>query len=147
MNEEETVESQAEPEAPKAPDLLSIIQSKPGGPSKQVIDTWKAKHGAIYASGFSEEELYIWRAISRNEYKKIQIEGQEIAQMPVPAEAMAAQMASEEKIVSMCILWPAKTAEELAADKGGTVPTLLEQIMQNSNFMTPQQASYLVVKL
>lgn len=147
MNEEEVVESQEEPEAPKAPDLLSIIQSKPGGPSKQVIDSWKAKHGAIYASGFSEDELYVWRAITRNEYKKIQIEGQDIAQIQDAKEQMAAQMSSEERIVSMCILWPVKTPEELAADKGGTVPTLLEQVMQNSNFMTPQQASFLVVKL
>ena len=56
-------------------------------------------------------------------------------------------MASEEKIVSMCLLWPKKTPEELAQDKGGTVPTLLEQVMANSNFMTAQQASFLVVKL
>ena len=56
-------------------------------------------------------------------------------------------MLSEENIVSMCLLWPKLSVEDLQKDKGGTVSTLLEQVMQNSNFLTPQQASMLVIKL
>jgi len=141
MNEEQaTVEE-------KAKDPLEFIYALEGAPDKKQIDDWKVKFGAVYFSGFSEEEIFIWRAITRAEYKKLQIESQKIAEMKDQVEAANAQMTSEESIVAMCLLWPKKTVEELVADKGGTVPTLLEQIMQNSNFMSPQQASMLVVKL
>jgi hypothetical protein len=59
-----------------------------------------------------------------------------------------AQMKAEEQMVARCVMWPKLDATMLATKmKAGTVATLLEQIMQNSNFMTPQQASMLVIKL
>ncbi len=147
MNETPVVEEPVVEEKPVTPpNLLDLIKARPNGPTQDILDGWKNKYGAIYASGFSEEELYVWRAITRNEYKKVQIENQKIANLKED-EQIDAQMASEERIVSMCLLWPVKTPEQLANGAGGTVPTLLEQILQQSNFVSPAQASQLVIKL
>ncbi len=141
------------------PDLASIVKNLPNAPDQPTIDAWKAKYKDVFVSGFSEEEIFIWRSINRVEYKKFQIEQQAINALqqntnsgsPQDVKAQVAvaidtQYAMEENLVANCILWPKLTPEELSA-KAGTIPSLLEQIMQNSNFMTPAQASVLVMRL
>jgi hypothetical protein len=148
---------EALPETP--PDLLSIIKDLPDAPSQVTIDGWKAKYGNVFVSGFSETEVYIWRAINRAEYKKMQIAQQieaatiQLGENPSKEEvatkvssAVDAEFDREDQMVSQCLLWPKLTPEELSV-KAGTVPSLMEQISQNSNFLTAQQASILVMRL
>ncbi len=147
MEEQSNTEPEVKEQETKGPDLVSILKGLPGAPNQVTIDKWKAEFGSIYVSGLAEDELYVFRPIFRNEYKQIQIDNQKIATMEKPEQAISEQFNSEERIVSKCLLWPKRTPEELAIDKGGTVSTLLEAIMQNSNFMSPAQVSMLVMKL
>lgn len=147
MNEEATQEEQQEE---VKPNFVSLLKDLPNAPDQATIDAWKAKHGEIFVSGFSETEFFIWRSISRKEYKALQIEQQKLAvvqqsQQPDPERTINDEANYQEKLVSTCVLWP--TGLEVLVRKAGTVPTLAEQIMQNSNFTTPQQASMLVMKL
>ncbi len=150
------------------PNLVEVLKTFPNAPDQVTIDTWKAKHKDIFVSGFSETEIYIWRGVTRLEYKQFQIEQQSIAAMLQRSEqersattdekvtkaqiesqisaGIDAQFKMEDTIVTTCLLWPKLTAEELA-NKAGTIPALMEQILQNSNFVTPQQASMLVIRL
>jgi hypothetical protein len=138
---------------------LDMIKDLPGAPNQVIIDEWKAKYGEVFFSGFSEKECYIWRALTRREYREMQIKLQlrEATKVPVDQKDVQAIKArvendmnetfsQEEETVSRCLLWPKLTPEELTF-KAGTVPTLLEQIMQNSNFTTPQQAQMLVIRI
>lgn len=154
MTDETTVPA-TEEEKPQ-PSLIDIIKDFPNAPNQTVIDEWKARYVDIYFSGFSQKECYIWRALNRGEYRQMQINAQILSAKAEPQnqvelearikENINTTFAQEEEIVSKCLLWPKLTAEELSF-KAGTVSTLLEQIMQNSNFVTPQQAAALVVKI
>src|SRR5579863_2839133 len=148
-----------QPEVEAAPDLRSLIKDLPDAPDQVQLDKWKAQFGNIYVSGFSETELFIWRPLNRVEYKQLQIAQQieaainQLGDKATPDEvkskvttAIDAEFKREEKLVSQCLLWPKLTPEELA-QKAGTVPSLLEQITANSNFLSPQQASLLVMRL
>ena len=93
------------------------------GPTQDQIDEWKAKFGEIYVAKFSEEEKYIYRPLRRLEYKQILALGQ------TDNKSFA-----EEKIVSMCAIWPALEAAKIPTLKAGTINTLVELIMEASNF-------------
>lgn len=51
----------------------------------------------------------------------------------------------EDAVVGQCVLWGADM--NILKNKGGSVSTLSEQIMTNSNFMAPAMASVFVMKL
>lgn len=144
---------------PAAPDLKSLLADLPNAPDQSIIDGWKVKYGNVFMSGFDETEIYIWRVLNRAEYKQMQIDqqiqamgtqlGENASKEEVAAKVTASvtgDYAREDKLVSACLLWPKLTVEELSV-KAGTIPSLLEEIVQNSNFLTPQQASMLVIKL
>jgi len=153
---DETTEQTANDPTVKEPSLLDVIKDFPNAPNQAVIDEWKARYIDIYFSGFSEKECYIWRALNRSEFRQMQINAQILASKAEPQnqaelearikENINTTFAQEEEIVSKCLLWPKLTPEDLSF-KAGTVTTLLEQIMQNSNFVSPQQAAALVVKI
>jgi len=135
--EEEVVA--VEPEVEKTPEteLPSLLKKHKDAPEQSQIDAWKAKFDDVYVSGFSEEDLYIWRAISRQEFINLQLTAQ---------ENQMTQWQMEEATCEICILWPEDVGAKLQK-KAGTAGTLSEQIMQNSNFLAPQAASMLVAKL
>lgn len=149
-DEAETGQIEANPK----PDLISMIKDLPDAPNQAVIDGWKAKYGDVYVSGFSETEIYIWRAINRAEYKQMQIQQQMLAAQADAEQkldskvtmAIEGQFDQEDQMVAKCLLWPKLSVEELQK-KAGTIPSLLEQLTQQSNFLSPQQASVLVMRL
>ena len=110
-----------------------------GAPSQEQIEQWKAQFGEVFVSGFSEEELFIWKPVNRAEW----IELQKIAGNP---DKPITQFEFEELVCDSCILWKSVTC---SWDKGkaGTPGSLQEQILQNSNFLSPQGAQLLVAKL
>lgn len=93
------------------------------GPTQDQINEWKAKFGEIYVAKFSDDEKYIYRPLKRFEYKQILALGQ------TDNKAFA-----EEKIVAMCIVWPVIEATKVPTLKAGTINTLVELIMEASNF-------------
>jgi hypothetical protein len=93
------------------------------GPSQVQIDEWKVKHGELFVAKFSESDKYIYRPLKRFEYKQIMGIGQ--------AENKAF---AEEKVVQMCVVWPAIDPTKIAMIKAGTISTLVDLIMSASNF-------------
>lgn len=110
-------------------DLLLGFQD---APTPEMVEAWKGVHGDVFVSVLSNEEIFFFRALKRQEYRQLQEE----ADRTDPLE-------QEEKTVELCLLFA--TADPNS--KAGTVPTLLEQILQNSNFVPPQVAMQLVTKL
>lgn len=93
------------------------------GVTKEQIEEWKAKFGEVYVAKFSEEEKYLYRPMRRLEYKQIVSVGQN------ENKAFA-----EEKVVQMCVVFPAIDPTKMATLKAGTVSTLVDLIMAASNF-------------
>ena len=93
------------------------------GVTQEQISEWKAKFGEIFVAKFSDEEKYLYRPLKRFEYKQILALGQ------ADNKSFA-----EEKIVSMCIVWPVMEVTKIPTLKAGTINTLVELIMESSNF-------------
>jgi hypothetical protein len=132
------VEEQVQEEEP-LPGLADLLATFPNSPTETKIEQWKEAHGEIFCSGFSETELVVWRPINRREFVSLQEELQSGVELN--------SYELEEKVVVSCILWSTPQAESSLEQKAGSLTTLNEQIMQNSNFINPQMASALVVKL
>ncbi len=131
--------TEIEEEAAVAPQLADLLSTFPNAPTEVKIEKWKEVHGEIFCSGFSETELVVWRPINRREFVSLQER--------VQSGMEASSYDLEEQVVSSCILWQTPQAEKSLTQKAGSLTTLNEQIMQNSNFISPQMASALVVKL
>lgn len=137
MTTEATTTEEQVVEQPKG--LSDILRAFPGAPSQEQVDSWKIKYGDVYVSGFSETELYIWRAVTRPEWVKLQ----SIAADP---EQKVDQFSFEVMLCETCVLW-SSVKTSLGEGKAGSASALQEQILQHSNFLTPQQAQLLVAKL
>ena len=132
-------ETQPEEQSP-VENLAAALAAYPGAPTVLTIEGWKQQFGEVMASGFTDDELFVWRPITRREYVALQKE------MATPKEGQEPLNGFdfEDRVVKACLLW--SSVKDLDS-KGGTIPTLSEQIMQNSNFTSPQLAGMLVVKL
>lgn len=136
MSEEQKLEEKKE-EQPKG--LADILRAYPEAPSPDQVEGWKMKYGDVYVSGFSEVELYVWRAISRPEWVKLQMHAAD-------PENKVDQYQFEVLVCETCILW-SSVNKSLSEGKAGSASALQEQILQHSNFLTPQAAAMLVAKL
>lgn len=119
--------------------IADVLRGYKGAPSASKIEEWKAEFGEVYVSGFSEEDLFVWRPLYRPEYIKIQVK------ISNP-ELGLTQFDVEEMVCETCILWKSKEGQ-LQNTKAGTLATLSEQIMNNSNFLSAQASSVLVARL
>ena len=126
------------PEVEKEVTVNDILGNFPNAPSEAQKENWKQKHGEIFCSGLTDTELFIWRTITRGEFVKMQTE---LSQVQVSS------LEVEEKVVEKCMLWATDAGLMSLKNKAGTLSTLHEQVMQNSNFIDPRAASMLVVKL
>lgn len=125
-------------EATQERTIYDVLNDIPGAPTKVQIEKWKAQYGDIFVSGFSDEEVFVWRPIRRKEYAKLQ-------QLAADPKNEIDQLKHEELVCETCVLYP-----EAPFDwdkKAGTASTLAEQIFQNSHFVSAGAASLLVVKL
>jgi hypothetical protein len=129
-----TEADEAKVDKPKT--LLDLIIEQ-GGPAPTEIDALKAKHGDVFVTAFTTEEVFIFRSVKRGEYRQLQLD------MANP-ELKLDQYDFEDRLCQLCVLWPKNSS---ALQKAGTATSLSEQIMQNSNFLNPQQAAAIVMKL
>jgi len=136
---EEMKEAPAE-EKNIASTLADTLAAFPESPSAEKIEAWKEVHGEIFCSAFSETELFVWRPVHRTEFVEMQTE---ITNSQVPVS----QLNVEGTVVEKCVLWSSPVGTNSLKHKAGSLTTLHEQIMQNSNFMDPRIAAQLVIKL
>ena len=135
MSKEQTKQEEA-----KAQDTLpKVLGSFPNAPSSEQIEAWKVQYGEVFVSGFSETDLYIWRALTRPEYVNLDT----IASNP---ETQIDRHKFEEMVCDACVLWKS-IDKPWSEGKAGTPTSLQEQILQHSNFLNPQAAALLVAKL
>lgn len=133
----ETSNQKEEEKEPTLSDKLrSMLNEFPNAPSTAEIDSMKAKHGDVYLSALNDDEVFLFRSLTRKEHRLLQ---QQIAENKLQGEAY------EETLVNTCLLW--KSDAGSLESKAGTIPSLFEQIMQNSNFLSPQLLTNLVTKL
>jgi hypothetical protein len=123
------------------PNLPSMLKKLEGHPSDEQIETWKQQYGEVFVSGFSETELFVFRPLSWKEHKDLT----KALSTPVEeGEEPKTEFDLQELVVDTCLLW---TSVPEFHKKGGTIPTLFEQTMANSNFVAPQIALSFVAKL
>lgn len=139
MTEVSSEVEETKPEKPEEESVAVLLQ-RLGGPDSTQIDAWKAQYGEVFVSAFSREEIYVWRALRRHEYRAMQLD------LSNPEKKMD-NFDYEEAICIATTLWPKLSAGFFASAKGGTPTSLAEQVMQNSNFFSPQQAAAFVMKL
>jgi hypothetical protein len=130
-----------QPEEPEVPNLVNLLKDFDGAPGEAEVEKWKQQFGEVFVSGFSETELFVWRPLSREEYVTMQ----KAMRAPKEGEEPMSDLDFEQAVVDTCMLWGSAT--DALKTKGGSVSTLSEQIMTNSNFMAPAMASVLVMKL
>ncbi len=88
---------------------------------KELIQKLKEEYEEIYVYFFDENEFYIYRPLTRFEYKEVVSSTQDSEE-------------AGEQIVLKATLYPQLTKERLDTLKAGIVPTLLELILNVSNF-------------
>ena len=131
------MEEQKQEEQDEGQEIKDLLDKTTGKPNQEQIDAWKAQHnGEVYVMAFSEKELYIWRPLIRSEYLNFQAMAQ---------QGTVNQSQYEELVCDNCILWPSDSVWEKG--KAGTPSTLFEQIMVQSNFLSPAAGTTLVAKL
>jgi hypothetical protein len=132
MPEEQKKKEEQQPEV----ELPRLLKGVKDGPSQDQIEKWKAVHGEVFVSGFSEEELFVFRPVTRGEHISMQ--------ETIRAKQLT-EWQAEELLLQACVLWPSGT--DWSQCKGGTATTLSNQIMVNSNFIGQDVAMMLVAKL
>lgn len=96
----------------------------PGGPKANLVEKWKSQYKAIYLTEFDEDTVFIWRSLSRKEYKDV---------MKIDN---ADQFYREERICEKCVLWPqGYSFLSMGSGKAGVPSFIAEQIMDKSGFI------------
>ena len=97
----------------------------PNGPTYDNIDEWKSRYnGEIYMTDFEEGEIYIWRPLTRKEYRDIiNIEG-------------STAFYREERICQVSIVWPTTnlSSKLRTTGKAGIPSMLSELILEKSGY-------------
>jgi hypothetical protein len=119
--------------------IKKALWDLPGAPTSMEVEEWKMRHGEVYVSVLSDTEVYVWRPITRPEWVELRSYAAD------PKNAVT-EFNFEEMTCDICMLWKS-VATPWAEGKAGTPSTLQEQILSNSNFMSPSVASMLVAKL
>ena len=116
----ELVEEEATEEAEETGEEELLFDE---GPTLNQVERWKSQFGGIYMTEVSDDQVFIWRTITRKEYKDL-----------LKAKNADA-LYREERMCEKCVLWP-EDYNFLAMSSGAAgIPSLLaEQIMIKSGF-------------
>lgn len=99
-------------------------------PSEQWIVEKKKKHGKLFKVVLSGQ-LYIYRYLTRSEFKAIQKEI--FPQIPAQGQPLSpdVQASLEERVTKLCTLWPENIEKE--EDLPANVPTILSQYISDAS--------------
>lgn len=135
----ETLEEVKTPEKAETLNTLPQLSHFADAPTLDRIEEWKTVCGSVSLSALSREEVFVWKSLQRAEWLDLQIE--------MSTLEGATQADLEDKVISTCLLWASEDGKASLETKAGSVPSLNEQIMQGSNFLSAAAASQLVIKL
>lgn len=117
--------------------IKELLAEMPGAPSQAQINEWKAQHGAVYVSPFSESEMYIWRPVLYGEFQKLRMN----------KHLVEDETKLQEHIVTRAVLWPNIDPIRMQVSRAGLVPTMYSIILQGSHFLPIDLAMSLVSEL
>ena len=103
-----------------------------GGPTQGQVDRWKEQfNNGVYMTEI-EDEVFIWRPITRMEYKNILQNKQ------------ADSLFREERICETCVLWPENyDFTKMKQGKAGIPSLIADHIMAKSGFVSEGEATKL----
>ena len=110
-------------------EILDAIQGMPNAPGRHEIEAWQGQFGVVYVSSVSGSDIYLWRTISRNEYKQMARSG-----------ALNEEQRAEESIVRKCLLFPSAKDRFMIESPAGVIRTINTQILYQSGFVSEQEA-------
>lgn len=115
-------------------DLDPITPLFENGPTVGEIIEWKKVHGSVYVTSFDIDQHYVWRPITRFEYRRLvkQMEQAIASNQVTQAEA---NMNNEEAMCELCILWPKLPRSEMAGEMAGVASIISQEIMEASAFV------------
>jgi hypothetical protein len=139
---EEAKEEKKEEKEPATPDVKGAYEKMSNKPSQEQVEKWKVEYGNVFVSGFSDDEIVVWRPLMRNEYRNLKT-------VMAQAQPPPTQEDQEEAVADVCVLWPTPDGPEYERTfrKAGVFSTLHEQIIMASGFVHPGYAAALVAEL
>ena len=148
-DEPEDVQPEVQEEEEEFLDPLDAMAKQfPNAPSRKIVEGWKELYGDVYAFVPDPGSLYLLRPLRRIEHKNIAkdirtfSEGAAAREDPALVEEMM-----HEKVVMLCLLYPAATPNFLTMSKAGLMPTLFNLVMEHSKFLSQQKALEVCYKL
>lgn len=147
-----------EPEAEEAPEvekeeeildpLDAMAKQFPDAPPRRMIEGWKELYGDVYAFVPDANSVYLLRPLRRIEHKNIAKEIRAFSEGATAREdpALVEEM-MHEKVVMLCLLYPAASPNFLSMSKAGLMPTLFNLVMEHSKFLSQQKALEVCYKL
>ena len=111
---------------PPRPDKINQFDEQlfPGGPMYSELESWKKQYPGVWiVDDLPDQKIYIYRTLSRYEYKGIM------------ATPNTDPLMREEMICEQCVLFPYEYSYGMMSNNAGGVPTVLAQhIMETSGF-------------
>ena len=106
----------------------------PGGPTFAQIEEWKAQHGDVYVTSVTPDDHYVWRTITRFEYRRL-VKNLEQSISTGQVTQAEANMNNEESITEMCVLFPPVTRAQLSGEMAGLSSIISQEVMEASGFV------------
>lgn len=120
-------------------EIYALIE-KEGGPSKETIDEWRNKYGdKVYVMRIDENETYIYRYITRPEFKNI---ANQISEVQKGKEDLFSEL-----VCKKCVLYPKIDEHFLLTCGAGTLGSLTDAIQFVSNFIPDSMLMQMIYKL
>lgn len=96
-----------------------------------ILRNWKQEHSKLYVSKITEDPIiYIWRPLYRLEYRRLIGTGKNDGSCN-----WADDFSRQPAIIKQCLLFPVPTDDWIRNTRAGILPTLEQQILNQSGFI------------
>ncbi len=99
----------------------------PGGPSQSLVEKWKTEYPRVCMSAFEDGSAYIWRTVTRMQWKQMvhDLQG-------------ADQHFYEEAVMLKVLLWPKLDHKDILGLPPGVPTTVVEQFLRACGYGSAQ---------
>lgn len=120
--------------------MMSLSMGDPVDPKAvltlDILRTWKQEYSKLYVSKITEDPIiYIWRPMYRLEYRRLIGTGKNDGTCNWHDD-----FSRQPAIVKQCLLFPRPTDEWIRNTRAGILPTLEQQILNQSGFISSELA-------
>lgn len=126
--------------------VVDQIKHLPGAPTREVINDWKNKHRNVQVFILSGDDVFIFRSITRSEYRKIQSLPEAIRKEIPNITDEDLDDKFKDAVCKTAILFPENIDQQLET-LGGLSGLLVEQIYFASCLVPPEVAMSSIRKM